>query len=32
MRASSALSRSGLPGLDYALNPYVGCYHKCAYC
>ncbi|MEM0037995.1 MAG: radical SAM protein [Zestosphaera sp.] len=32
IRASSALSRSGLPGLDYALNPYVGCYHKCAYC
>ncbi|MEO3993220.1 MAG: radical SAM protein [Desulfurococcaceae archaeon TW002] len=32
IRASSALSKSGLPGLDYALNPYVGCYHKCSYC
>lgn len=29
---SSALSRSGLPDLEYALNPYVGCYHKCSYC
>lgn len=29
---SSALSKSGLPDLDYALNPYVGCYHKCGYC
>ncbi|MEM2025319.1 MAG: radical SAM protein [Desulfurococcaceae archaeon] len=29
---SSALSKSGLPGLDYALNPYVGCSHGCTYC
>ncbi len=28
----SALSRSKLPGLDHALNPYVGCAHDCAYC
>lgn len=28
----SALSRSKLPGLDHALNPYVGCSHDCAYC
>lgn len=27
-----ALSRSKLPGLDYALNPYVGCGHDCIYC
>ncbi len=27
-----ALSRCGIPGLDYALNPYVGCAHACAYC
>lgn len=29
---SSALSPSGLPGLDYALNPYKGCEHGCLYC
>lgn len=30
--AKSALSPSGLPGLDWALNPYRGCAHACAYC
>jgi DNA repair photolyase len=29
---SKALSPSKLPGLDFALNPYVGCAHACAYC
>jgi DNA repair photolyase len=28
----SALSKSGLPGLDYTLNPYTGCGHACIYC
>lgn len=28
----TALSRSRLPGLDYALNPYFGCEHGCLYC
>lgn len=28
----TALSNSTLPGLDYSLNPYRGCQHKCAYC
>jgi len=28
----AALSSSGLPGLDYALNPYTGCGHACVYC
>jgi DNA repair photolyase len=28
----TALSSSKLPGLDYALNPYVGCEHACIYC
>ena len=28
----SALVRSKLGGLDYALNPYVGCEHGCLYC
>ncbi len=30
--AKSALSVSALPGLDYCLNPYVGCSHGCIYC
>jgi len=28
----TSLSPSGLPGLTYSLNPYVGCEHGCAYC
>ncbi|MCY0868189.1 MAG: radical SAM protein [Desulfurococcus sp.] len=31
-RYGKALSKSRLPGLDYALNPYVGCSHACIYC
>jgi DNA repair photolyase len=27
-----ALTPSRLPGLKFALNPYVGCSHACAYC
>ena len=27
-----ALSPSGLPGIDHALNPYGGCEHGCIYC
>ena len=32
INVKSALSKSGLPDLDYALNPYVGCAHGCLYC
>lgn len=28
----SILTHSGISGVDYALNPYVGCQHGCAYC
>ena len=32
IKCKSALSISKLPGLDYSLNPYVGCQHNCVYC
>ena len=32
VECTRALSPSGLPGLDYALNPYTGCEHGCIYC
>lgn len=32
VKCRRALTRSALPGLDYALNPYVGCEHGCRYC
>lgn len=32
VQCKTALSRSGLPGLDWALNPYRGCGHACSYC
>jgi len=28
----NALSRSKISGMDYALNPYIGCEHGCVYC
>ena len=28
----TALNPSRLPGLDYSLNPYLGCEHACVYC
>jgi len=28
----SVLSRSGISSVDYAVNPYVGCQHRCVYC
>ncbi len=28
----TALNRTGIPGGDYCLNPYLGCTHNCLYC
>jgi DNA repair photolyase len=30
--AKSIISKSNLPGSDFAINPYVGCTHSCIYC
>lgn len=32
IEAKTALNKSGLPELDYSLNPYLGCLHGCRYC
>jgi len=28
----NALTKTGIPGYDYCLNPYTGCAHACTYC
>ncbi|HHT9139121.1 MAG TPA: radical SAM protein [Candidatus Wunengus sp. YC60] len=30
--AKSILTKSGIPGVDYCINPYIGCSHGCRYC
>jgi DNA repair photolyase len=32
IKVKSVLSKSGIPGADYCINPYVGCFHGCRYC
>lgn len=32
IQVKSALSTSRIPGVEYVLNPYVGCAHGCLYC
>ncbi len=32
IRSKSILTRSKISGIDYCVNPYVGCSHGCAYC
>ena len=32
VQAKSILSKSGIPGVMYCVNPYVGCAHACIYC
>lgn len=31
-QAKSILSKTGIPGADYCINPYTGCSHGCRYC
>lgn len=30
--AKTILSKSGIPGCDFVINPYIGCLHGCQYC
>ena len=32
IECKSILTKSGIEGVDYALNPYIGCAHGCVYC
>jgi len=32
VKVKRALSKSSLPDLNYAFNPYIGCMHGCVYC
>jgi DNA repair photolyase len=32
VQCKSILTKSGIPSVDYAINPYVGCEHGCVYC
>lgn len=32
VKCKSILTKSGIPTIDYAINPYYGCAHKCQYC
>jgi DNA repair photolyase len=31
-KVRSVLSQTGIPGIKYCINPYVGCSHACRYC
>jgi DNA repair photolyase len=32
IRCKGILGKSGISGMDYCVNPYLGCSHSCAYC
>ncbi|MBI2469620.1 MAG: DUF5131 family protein [Planctomycetes bacterium] len=32
IQVKSVLTKSGIPGIDYCINPYIGCSHGCRYC
>ncbi len=32
VNANNIMTKSNIPGIDYVINPYVGCQHGCIYC
>jgi DNA repair photolyase len=32
IKSKSIITKSGLPGVDFVINPYTGCSHSCKYC
>jgi len=30
--AKTVITKNNIPGIDYVINPYVGCLHGCIYC
>ena len=32
INVKSIITKSNIPGIDYVINPYVGCVHSCVYC
>lgn len=32
VKCKTILSKCGIEGLDYSINPYTGCMHGCNYC
>ncbi|NMC27856.1 MAG: hypothetical protein GYA42_06885, partial [Syntrophomonadaceae bacterium] len=32
IECKTALNKTGIPGYQYCMNPYVGCTHACVYC
>ena len=32
IKVQTILSKSGISGVDYCINPYVGCANGCRYC
>jgi len=32
IQCKSLMTKSGIPSVDYAVNPYLGCEHGCVYC
>ena len=32
VQAKSIITKSNIPGIDFVVNPYIGCQHACIYC